>query len=35
MADLLATGDTDRFDVDQLALDRFERADRIDPEGMA
>jgi sarcosine oxidase subunit beta len=35
MADLLATGDTDRFDVDQLALDRFERADRIDPEEMA
>jgi len=35
MADLLVTGETDVFDVDHFALDRFESGERIDPEGMA
>jgi len=35
MADILAEGTTDVFDMDALSLDRFERSDGIDPEGMA
>jgi len=35
MADLLVEGETDIFDVSQLLLDRFERDEEIEPEGMA